>query len=193
MHLVCAGTGLPAMRALTNVQIGGDMVGAMRTRKQHPTPSGRVLLADNGFPHTAFAAETAAPAVLLLRRTTHLLCATAANPCVRTSSARHKVKVGYDNDSTSAQINTFNTLPAPATKTPAAKSGRGSRPRRAEMTHVPEFSGTLEILSDTELLERIHRLRMSGTDAYAQDGHDGLEHWVRMAERYAIEARCRGF
>ena len=61
------------------------------------------------------------------------------------------------------------------------------------MAHEPEFSDTPETLSDTELLERIHRLRMSAADAYSQAGHDALENWVQMSERYAIEARHRGF
>jgi len=55
-----------------------------------------------------------------------------------------------------------------------------------------EFGDDLESLSDSELLERIHRLRMSAADAYKQVGHDALERWVHLSERYAIEARRRG-
>lgn len=60
------------------------------------------------------------------------------------------------------------------------------------MAYGPEFGDNPESLSDSELLERIHRMRMSATDAYKQVGHDALERWVQMAERYAIEARSRG-
>jgi len=60
------------------------------------------------------------------------------------------------------------------------------------MAYGPEFGDDLESLSDSELLERIHRLRMSAADAYKQVGHDALERWVQLAERHAIEARRRG-
>ena len=57
----------------------------------------------------------------------------------------------------------------------------------------PQFGDSLESLSDSELLQEIHQLRMSASDAYEQVGHDALENWVQMSERYAIEARRRGF
>lgn len=137
----CAGIGLPAIRALTNVQIGGDMVGAMRTRKQHPIPSRRVLLADNGFPHTAFAAETAAPAVLWLRHTTRLLCATAAHPCVRTRVARNRVKAGHYSDSTSAQTNFQQS--SCARSEDACGNIRPGKPTQESQWHTSRSSATL--------------------------------------------------
>lgn len=57
----------------------------------------------------------------------------------------------------------------------------------------PKFGDSLESLSDSEVLQEIHQLRMSAADVYEQVGHDALENWVQMSERYAIEARRRGF
>lgn len=61
------------------------------------------------------------------------------------------------------------------------------------MARGPEFSDAPESLSDSELLACIHQLRMSAADAHLQIGHEALENWVHMGERYAIEARRRGF